>query len=333
MMIIQNKIMMPFYLVLMWALSNVYRRFFAVTHQIDAVVFSIISLFTASIVLIIIGYKKNNNITKKALKEKYTWLFALFEILSSISSMLLFIYVNSTKGSLLMQFTSITAITYGIYKYKKSFKLYDIAGCLLISSGMFNVINTVNKEIASIILLITILNAIFITAKTISAEKNPFNLSDLDFKNRCSVTGNVILFTCAIMCSFIFAISIMKPFIIINSDLLNFVFNISPTLEDFTNKYTIISGITFGVFILSTIRYLYFYSSKLVSTDNLLIISALTPISTWFLEFMAVKVNILQHIEVSNDDLIWGAIITSGAIVMIIGRHKEILSKSKVIKV
>jgi len=328
-MIIQNKILMPFYLVLAWAISNVLRRFFAITYNIDAVVFSIVSLFTASIILIIIGHKKNNNNTKEALKEKYTWLFALFEILSSISTMMIFIYVNSTKGSLLMQFTSITAIIYGLYKYKKEFKLYDFAGCLLIVSGVFHVISTVDNSILSIITIATIFNALFITAKTISAERNPFNISELDYKDRCQITGNVVLFTSIAMCCLMLILSFIKPLLINN----NFIFSITPDLREFTHLPTIISGIIFGTVILSLIRYLYFYSSRLVATDNLLIISALTPISTWLFEFLAVKLNILHHIEISNDDLIWGSVITIGAITMIFGRYKEILLKSKVIKI
>lgn len=323
-----KKIMLPINLVLIWGLCNISKRYFATNYDLNVIVFTLVSLLTTSIILIFYG-KTNQSISKQALKEKYTWWFAVFDILYGIFTMILFAYVSSTKASLLEQLSAVVAILTSYLFFNKKPRLYDIAGCLLILSGIFHVIGNLDGEIFYIIAITTGLNAIINTGKTLTAELNPINLTFLDLKAKFRVTGIVTLFSTFAFTVFILIFSLIKLSITTNNVALNYIFNLMPSLSDFTNFDNYYTGFLYGILFLTTARYLYFYASKVASTDNVLIIYAMTPFVTWIFEYIFAQFGHVDISNISTEDLIWGTIITSGALVMTIGRTKRAIKEER----
>lgn len=325
-MTVKDRILNPLLLIFVWALCDVTKSFIAIKYNVNSICFTLFALFCASAILIITG-DANKKIIKEALKEKFSWLFALFDISNSIITMGLFFYVNSAKTSILLQSASIAAIMYANIKKKRMPLKSDYMGILVILSAICFVLSNIEGPNLSIITTITIFTAVLMTAKTLCAEHNPLNMSFLSFRGRSQVTGTIVLLSTVLFTILILTINLFKENLSGTSNFADYIIGRIPSISDITNPYTIGAGIFYGTILMSTGRYLYFLASKTASTDNLLIAAVMTPFCTWSLEAITINLGILTKYKVDINDFYISSIIAIIAVSMLIYRNIDVLPR------
>lgn len=326
-MAIKNKILLPLYMVLIWSVAKIYKSYIVINYQVNPTAFSLISLLAASVVLIAYG-RTNIQMLKLAFKEKQSWIFAIFDILSNITLMIMFFYVGSTRSSYLCQLCTVTAIGYSFIKYKRKVEFYDLFAILLILSGMFYALSEAKEEYIPVLLSCTILSAIFLTGKTLSAEFNPLNQFVMDYQARMKIAGIAVALSSIFMATIIISAKIFAPVITIENRAMFYIINSIPSLDDFLYLPTIISALIYGIVLLVTSRYIYFKSSKVSSTETLLTIAALSPLGTLILEYLAFNIGIFETTEINIYDVYICILMSIGVIVLTLSRNKDIFALS-----
>lgn len=333
-MTLSNKILLPLYMVFIWAISRIYKTYIVINFDVNPTAFSLYSVFFASLVLLIHG-KTNSKMLNLAMREKYCWFFAILEILTHTLSVMLLFYTGSTRASYLIQLCTVFAIIQGVIRHNRKVKTYDIFSSFLLLSGVFYALSQTDKNELTIVIILTILFSLVMTFKTLSAELNPLNLSIMDTRSRMKITGIAVGLSSAFMAILIAVIKFITPHIKTNNEVINYITNSTPGYEDFIYLPTIISSLIFGIILISTGRYIYFKASKISSTETLLTIAALTPLATLIFELISVKIGIFDTTNISKYDVYICSLIAIGVVLQIMSKNKNIfmINNKKVQKV
>ncbi len=305
-------------MVFLWSLGNILKRYVAVEYGVNPVIFSISSLFAASIFLIIAGGPGKLGIA--TLKNIYSWAYGFFEVLITISVMFLFVYVSSTATSILTQVSVVMICILSFIIFKRRIFLTDIIGSIVILCGIAQVIMNTDQEIMLTVTMITLLSATLVSLRAIITEAHPLSSKAEGIKQRCRVTGYVVLVSSVFFMILFTALSYIKQQYGGDNYIITNIFKTVPNQSDFFDSNSVLAGVIFGILILSLIRYFYFYATKVANSDNLLIFGALTPVITFLFEKIFIACDLLPEHAVTIEYLYWGATISAGSIIMILGR-------------
>lgn len=320
---IAKGLTLSFITTVLFATFEVCFRYAAVAFDVHPVIFTSLAFFVAATMLIIIAGPGQGGL--KTLRRPHTWAFGAMEILMNISVMFALAYITTTEMNFLARATMIFALLIGWVFLGRPPKKYDVFGILLVLGGLIYVAWEIDPAIRAIVLFCMFWVSLTSTLRTVIAETHPESGNALTIRQRCRVSGYVLMVSSFCFLFFAFTVGFLKssmPF----GDLPILLQN-APGYGDIVHKPTVYGGIILGVTIIPLAMYFYFYATRVAKTEVFIMVTSFLPFSAYAVEYIFHLFDLLDISSVSNGDLAAGAVMTLGALVMLYGRKDTHLDK------
>lgn len=314
-------LILSFITVAIWALERVSSRWLLVSHHVHPVIFTCFSLFVCSIVLILIAGPGKGGL--QTLRQPHTWAYGFLQVLMNITDMLMLALITSTQASFLARLSIIMAI-FLKWMFFPAFKpnRLDWYGMPLILGGIAVVAMNLDPSIRVLALFWLFLTVLFNTMRTLIAEIHPAAATATTIKQRCRVTGYVVLTTSFVLILFLFAIAGIKSEV--PPAEIAFLSQM-PSFSDLMEWSTLSAATLMGVTLLPIAMYFYFYSARVAKTEIFMMVTSIQPFLAFALESTFQYFGLVSIRQISPSDLAAGGIIVLGAMMMIYGRYFNML--------
>jgi hypothetical protein len=318
---LQQGLMLSFVAVALWALNAVVKRFIAVHYTVEPIIFTCVSLLAAALMLILIAGPGRLGVV--TLKKPQTWAYGFFEILVGIAHLSLLMLVSSTEASFLTRLSVFFSLMAAWLFFERQPKSGDTIGSLIIVLGIACIIAQMRPDLIIPVVLVTVFCELAVTARTLCAETHPTSNQAESIKERCRVTGYVLM-----VCSFFFiALTLLlawaKSATVTTDATFVAVFGLVPNLADFKHAPTLLFGILYGAGLLAVTRYYYFYAARVAKSENLLAMGVLAPFITFGFEWGASRFGLLDISTVNLQVFAWGLLSLAGAVLMLWLRYQR----------
>lgn len=301
-----------------WAMSDVFSRIALNVVGVHSVIYACVSLFMAASVLVIVAGPGKGGL--ETIRAPQTWVYGFFHILMQIFQAYCYTLVTTTEGNLLFRLTLILSIfsSWLILHRKPIFS--DYLGMGAIMAGLFYIASGLPEDIRPLALFSVFCTSVCYVILTMLAETHPVYKETDDIKSQSRVVGYVLMVS-----SLFFLIAFMGASYVGQTlpEADKAFFTLLPHWEDFYNPKAIITSVLGGLIFVATAKYFYFYAAHKVNTENYLLIACFIPVITLFLEYLAHLISPLDISGISSGDLMAGAVITLGALFMVVMRQKK----------
>ena len=315
---ISKGLLLSLITVFLWAIYDVCVRFIIISWQVDPLVFvSLTNLFGALTLLVIAG---PGRLSAETLKSYHTWSFSSLYLIRDILYIFILGLISATEANFLLRSTIILSllISWGAFNRKPS--KHDLIGSLAICFGIFVISLDLPENIRILALFLVGLMSIVHTLVTFISEIHPTSNKANTIKDRCRVTGYVLLVTSLIFITVLYLGSSAKEASSASGmPMLNWL----PDSKDFVQRHMVLSATLIGITLVAVSNYFYFYATRIAKSEVFLIVTALLPIFTFVLEFLAGSFNLLNVSSITSQDMIAGSIIVGAAMYMIYMRRKN----------
>ena len=307
--------------VLMWALNDVTTRFVVQTYDAHAVVYTCLYLLVGAFILIIIAGPGEGGL--RTLRLPHTWSFGVIEILMHIGQFFALVYITSTEMNFLLRMSVFLSLIMSWMFFARRPSKWDMLGALVILGGILYMLEGIPEGVRVAAFVSVLFVAITVTAKTMIAEAHPESTKDLTIKQRCRVTGYVVLAAAVLFLLFALGGAVVQH--VDTSGVASTMPLIAslPTLADFVYLPAILCAIVFGFLVIPANVYFYLYAVAEAKTENFLIIATLTPFVTFFLEWVASLFGLLDIRGITLSDMLAGVVIVLGGLFIVAMRYKK----------
>lgn len=318
-------LLISFLTVVIWASERVLSRFLLVAHHVNPIIFTCFSLFVCSIVLILIAGPGKGGL--QTLRQPHTWAYGALQVMMNITDMMMLALITSTEASFLARFSIIAAIALK-WMFFQDFKTnrYDWLGMPLILAGITVVAIGLPSEIRIPALFWLVLTVLFNTLRTLIAETHPTAVQAQTIRQRCRVTGYVVLTTSFVLTLFLFVIAGIKDGLPTGEGLA--LLAQMPSLADLMERQTLFAAAIMGVTLLPLAMYFYFYAAQVAKTEVFMMVTSVQPFIAYTFERTLQYFGLESVHQVTSTDLTAGLVIVSGAMLMVYGRfmaHRKTL--------
>ena len=307
-----------FVAVLIFALTDVLSRYAVTVLNANTAIYACLSFLCASVVLIVIAGPGYGGM--ETLKEPRTWLYGVLQITMSVIEIFVYSLITTTEANLLFRAAVLITIPAAWFFFNRKPIASDWIGSGIIAAGLLYIAMTLPEDIRAIAVTSVIALSIVFTIKAFVMETHSTASEHSPIKDRCRVTGYVLLVSSMCFILLFIGMAYAKQFMPIEQQAL---FSSLPSAADFKDVNTIVFSVFVGVFVLAAGMYYYFYSTKLAKAEGYMIAACLLPIFTLVMEYLASWMGYLDISTISTGDLIAGAAITLGALYMMYMRQKS----------
>lgn len=301
------------------ALWDVFARYGISVLDGSPPLFSAVVLFSSAFALIIVAGPGRGGLA--AMKNIYTWLFAIFQILTAVFENYAYALISTTEANVLFRVSILLSLLMAWAAFGRKPDKHDWIGSIIVAIGILYMCATLNENIRFFALLNIGISSIFFVARTFVAETHPVAAYAPTIRDQCRVTGIVLLCTSALFVVFYAIIGLIFDNIGASSAAGNL-----PTLKDFQNGPALFAGFICGVFVVSSAKFLYFYLSRKITTENYMIIGAFLPLTTLIVEVIWSHIGVLDISSIDQSDYISGLIVILGAVYIGYFRSKKRIS-------
>ena len=274
------------------------------------------SLFISAAVLLIIAGPGNLGVA--TLRDVYTWLYGILQVVYGISEVYMFSLLTATEGNFLQTIITPIALITGFAIFGRRPSKMDYLMNAIILLAIAYMAAHVSGPTKFLALLSVVVSALLYVFRGVVAEIHPTSNKSEGVRDQCRVTGFVLLVTSLLfMGSYALAgycLGIIMP----NHSLMAL-----PSLDAFTHTPALIAAAISGIFIVAPAKYLYFYTSRHINSDNYTIIAAITPLFAFIIELPLAQFHLIDISAFEGQDMVAGLIIIAAAVVMAIYRSKE----------
>ncbi|MCP4355649.1 MAG: diguanylate cyclase [Proteobacteria bacterium] len=297
--------------VFLWSSYAVTVRFISINWHAEPLVFVSVANLVGAIVLLVIAGRGHLGI--KTIKQLHTWGYSTTCVFMDIIFMFVLMKISTTEANLLVRFSIITTALICQWGLGRKINPRNYFGFGLVAAGFFTVAYNLPDSVRPMTLFLISLVIICQTLRTYITETHPTNQEASNWGENCRVTGYVVLVTSLAFLIMGLAVAYLKMILPVE-DLNSFpILSSFPDLKDFINPHTIFPATFIGIFNISLASYFYFQATKKVGSDTFLMVSALLPVSTFSLEFIASKFDLLSISSIDGSDLVAAILIISGA--------------------
>lgn len=311
-----------------WALSMVFIRYLIQKYNVNPVIFTCAITFICALTLIFVAGPGNNGL--KTVTSLNSWLFSICQILKNICYITALIYITSTELDLLRNMEIAIALIFTSIFLKRKLNPIDILGIFLTIIGSFIILNEMGVDIKIIVFLWVFAGAIFGSIRTIVTETHPQNKVQMTLKDRCRVSGYIMMVTSVAFIAFFGLIAYIGS--VSSPEVTNQIpfYNSLPKLEDFFHIPTVIGSLIHGVFIYSFGMYYYFYAVSIAKNEVFMMYNSFLPVFTYAIEILFAHFTLLTISDISQTDILAGVIVIIGTMSMVLYRviKEKILLKS-----
>ncbi|MFT7144828.1 MAG: diguanylate cyclase (GGDEF)-like protein [Alphaproteobacteria bacterium] len=299
----------------------VYIRYFSLNYNIDAVVFTLISMIAAALTLSL--FAGPGKYIASTLKSWDTWFYGFLLIGTYIVDIILVESVTGTETGLLNRLTIPFSLVFAYMFLKRTPSKANLLGNAVILIGFFVLINYQGIEawhnIWLPVLLVVLFNGgSFIVAETHKEYTKAHEIGNLRDKMR------VVAFVSFVTSMIFLIISVYLTYLkltvsyLSTSPILVFV----PAPDAYIHAPSIISGVVYGLIFAPLSRYFIWSASQNIKSENVLAILSIIPIVTLVMEWVISQVT--GSVFIIHEALIIAAILISfGAMLPIVLKVRE----------
>lgn len=279
-----SGLIQAFIVVLLSAVFNIYVRFATLVFNVEPIVFGFVSMISAALVLSLASGP--GKLVTETAKNKSTWLYGFCSIAVFITDIYLSRYVSATEVSLISRIAIPLSIIAAFMFLKRSPKKEDALGVSLVILGLIILTTIQNSLTLHIVALLALATGIVQTGEYMFAETHKQSSqaqSEGTIRDKARVVGFVSFITSMIFFGFVLILSLLKTYTF-SDTFVDMAF--IPPLHMFVHKESILTGLFYGVFISSVLRYCLWSASYKIKTESILALMALVPIVTLLLEWL-----------------------------------------------
>lgn len=291
-----------------WAIySNVLKVGSLYFDTIHPTVFILQSLLVASFVLLLAS--GSGRLSASTLRNSATWVYGTSQIFNNIFIMAAFSFaMTATSVSLLSRMgiviSAVFALLAGVNEVKSKLGFMLIcAGMLIVAYGA----ESTNKPVA--IFLIFVACVFQVIQAKVSSKHKESNMASGDLKSELRVTGYVLSMTSATYAMFLMLANYVNLEILLP--------NLLPTTAEILSIESFVLSIFTGIFVIATMKYFEFYSTKTIGSSNFLVVVAVSPLLTILVEYLVDFMGILSARSISWYDGVGCIAIVAGALIRV----------------
>ncbi len=274
---------------------------------INPTVFVLQALIISSFILLLISGVGRLSID--TIRNSFTWTYGTLQILNNVFLMVAFAYaLTATSATLLLRVGIIIVAILGVISSKK--QQTSSLGILCVAIGLIVVAMGLDAQTRNIAIFLVLLSAITqVMQVRIAANHKENNQATGDVKTELRVTGYIIAVTASVYSLFLFTVVMLN--------LQAIAPKIIPSMQEVFSLPSLGLATITGIFIISSMKYFEFTSTKHIGSTNFLSVVAFTPLLTFFCEKIALSFGLIQHSDISIYELAGGFLIVSGALLLI----------------
>lgn len=289
-----------------WAILNVSLRYMVIEYNCHPVVIACSNAFFCALALLAIG--KHNVGVKKIFKNFNTWFFGITQLLKNICMIYAFVYISSTEANLLTNIEIVFSVLLAWVFMKRKPNALDIFAMILIFCGCMILVAGLPMKV---MLLATfwVFSASFLTSlRTVAAELHSENKKGLSLKERCSVTGWILLISAVVLVVFFACLSVAAGFLPQEIITQSTLFKELPTPMQFIALPNILGGLIVGAGIYAISMYFYFYAVSISNSEYFMLFRSGQAVFTYGIEMLFAMFTALPMVYLSATD--WFAAFT-----------------------
>lgn len=312
--------------VCLWAVYDVYVRFVGVNFNVHPWVFiSIANLVAAACLITASG---RGPLGLQTLKDPHTWFFSFSNIFMDILFVYILLLISTTEANFIIRASIITTAIVVWSQNKRPLIKAQLIGYAMILGGVVAVASNLEQEVrAQAIMYLTIMVALM-TVRTYVVETHTTSNKAESWSDKSRVTGYVLLATSLSFIIFGYLGALLKTDMSQAAIESSVIFNeIIPNLNEFINPVTFTAAFLLGVFNISFSNFFYFQSTKMIGSEQFLMVAAILPILTFVLEYVASVYGLLSINSVDHSDIYAGVVITAGAMFNVYINNKNLKRK------
>lgn len=306
--------------VFFWGLLNVGLRFLVVEYGCHPLALACSNALFCALALIAIGDPKVKILP--ILRNWNTWFFGLTQILKNICLIYAFVYISSTQTNLLTNIEIVFSLLLTwIFLHRRPNRIdllaigFILIGCLVIVAGL--------PQKIMIAATLWVFGGSLLTAlRSIFAEVHPGNKKDLTTRERCSVTGWILLASGGAFVLFFvllsFAAALLPPEIVSETVILKRL----PAPAEFVSLPNLVGGLVTGVAFYAISMYFYFYAICLSNNEYFMMFRSLQAVFTYIVEVTVAAFTVLPAVHLNP--AAWFAAVT-----IILSSFSMILMRSR----
>lgn len=310
-----------------WAILNVSLRYMVLEYHCHPIAIACSNAFFCALALLAIG-KRHVNVSK-IFKNFNTWFFGITQLLKNICMIYAFVYISSTEANLLTNIEIVLSVILAWVWLKRKPNAFDIIAMILIFLGCLVLVAGLPIKI---MLLATfwVFSASFLTSlRTVATELHSENKKGLTLKERCSVTGWILLISAVVLTAFFVGLSVVSH--LLPEDVINQSALLSelPSLSQFIALPNILGGLIVGAGVYAISMYFYFYAVSISNSEYFMMFRSGQAVFTYGIEILFAAFTSLPMVYLSATD--WCAAFTiifcSLSMIMIRSRRGKAFSR------
>ncbi|HAG53426.1 MAG TPA: hypothetical protein DCL21_06540, partial [Alphaproteobacteria bacterium] len=301
-----------FSVLVLWGLNNVMIGYCAKILEVNYLIYTCSAFISASFMLLAIGGLKDD-LAKETLRSPDTLMFGLIMLLGYLLTLSLFFYTSSTEGAFLQRISMIFSLLVAWIFMQRKPSIINTIGAIIVLIGIGLICKDIPEDIRGIIYLLMFLEGAALTARTFAAETHKtYNRAireSEDPKLKTRIVGFVMFLVSVVFLIFSLMFATLQTYypVFENS-------SIVPVLSDFYDYKSIFAGLIAGIFLITPLRIIEFFSANTIKSENFLALAAVSPFATLFWEWLLEPLTGISTKSFSINDWIAGSIITFGCL-------------------
>ena len=295
---------------LFWGISNVFIAYSTQVLDVNKIIFVLSTYASCSFMLLI--YTKDIYLSKYEIRKLDSWIYSFVMLLNFFVTVNLFSLTTATEASLIQRFSLVVSVFFSWFILLKKPNGLNILLSLSIFVSICYLIKDLNIENKDYIYILMVLSGFLQSVRIFSVESFKYDKKDVGIKYKLAKFA----YTMSVITLGLFILAISFAYLSNDSQIISNLI----TINDIFSFNSIICGFIMGLFIYIPLRLLEFLSVSKISTENYLIVTSLSFISTLFWEYCLSKIIGLSVSEISNLDISVGLIITVSSCLIFINK-------------
>lgn len=304
-----------------WALLNVALRYFVLEYNCHPIAIACTNGFFCALVLLMLGTSDIS--VGKILTNVHTWLFGIAQLLKNICMIYAFVYISSTQANLLTNIEIVLAVLLTWLFLGRRPNAIDFFAIIIITLGCLVIIAGFPQQSMLTATLWVLAASVLTSLRAIFTEIHPENKKTLTVRERCSVTGWILLVSSLLIIVFFALLSgaalLLPKDMVLHSVILSSL----PLPSEFIYLPTVLGGLFTGALFYAVSMYAYFYAISLSNNEYFMMYRSTQALFTYGVEYLVAGMTSLPMVYLSLTD--WTAAFTiifcSFSMILLRGRH------------
>lgn len=301
--------------VLFWALYAVYARYAASVWAVDPLVFGSLATLAAGLALRALAGRGPLGLS--ALRDPHTWAYGLLDVLAITLVVAACLFATATELVLLLRVDVIYGLLLARLVFGRRIRTADVAGAVAIVAGCALTAAQMAPGDAAWAIVLIALGSLARAAATIIAERHPTSGAADSVRDRCRITGTIMLVSALVYLSIVGAGALAGSAL----DPAHPALAVLPDGAGFHDPATLLAAAGLGLLIYAPATYFYFRASRVAGAETFLMTLVYQPILTIGLERGLSAVTPLPSQPVETALLAAILCVVGGSTVMLAARY------------